>query len=131
MSQVHPPVPPRSAPARLIYRAVGLLAMILALAGLALPVLPTTPFLLVALWAFARGAPDWAGRLRRHPRFGPLIVNWEARRAIPRPAKAAAVLSMSGGWAVVAAGVQSVAASAALAAMMAAVLAYVLSRPSA
>ncbi|MFN4175666.1 YbaN family protein [Phenylobacterium sp.] len=63
-----------------------------------MPLLPTTPFLLVALWAFARGAPDLADKLRAHPKYGPYIRDWEDRRAIPRKAKAASVVMMSASW---------------------------------
>lgn len=116
--------------ARIAYRSLGALAVGLAAAGVVLPGLPTTPFLLVALWAFTRGAPGWAGRLRRHTRFGPLLRNWEARRAIPRSAKAAAVFGVTGSWAVFTGVAHSLAASATLGLMLAGVLAYVVTRPS-
>lgn len=126
------PTPRAMAPlARFAYRSLGALALALAGAGVALPGLPTTPFLLVALWALTRGAPDWAARLRLHPRFGPLISNWEVRRAIPRPAKVAAVLGVTSSWAIFAGAAHSLVASAALGVTLAAVLAYVVTRPSA
>jgi len=77
------------------YRLVGLLATALAIAGLFVPLLPTTVFLLVAAWAFARSSPRLEAWLRSHPRFGPLIHEWEARGAVPRAAKVAAVAGMS------------------------------------
>jgi hypothetical protein len=122
--------PVRSRAARLGYRVLGLGAVALAALGVALPGLPTTPFLLVALWAFTRGAPGWADRLRRHPRFGGALLAWEARRAIPRPAKTAAVLGATGSFAAFAATANSFAASAGLGLVFAAVLAFVLTRPS-
>ena len=115
------PTPRAMAPlARFAYRSLGALALA-----------PATPFLLVALWALTRGAPDWAARLRLHPRFGPLISNWEVRRAIPRPAKVAAVLGVTSSWAIFAGAAHSLVASAALGVTLAAVLAYVVTRPSA
>ena len=130
------PAPPEPSPpvaggaARLAYRAVGILALVFAAAGAALPLLPTVPFLLVALWAFARGAPAWADRLRRHPRFGPPLVAWEARRAIPRPAKAAASVAMTGGWTSLVVLHPDVWLAAGAGAAFAAVMAWILSRPS-
>lgn len=75
-------------------QALGLGASALAVAGVAAPLLPTTPFLLVAVWAFARSSPRLEAWLRGHPRLGPPLTAWEERRAIPRGAKAVAVASL-------------------------------------
>lgn len=75
-------------------RALGLAATTLGMAGVALPIVPTTPFLLVAVWAFARSSPRLEAWLRDHPRLGPPVKAWEGRRAIPRGAKAVAVASL-------------------------------------
>lgn len=55
----------------------------LALAGIFLPLLPTTPFLLTAAWAFYRSSPALYRRLMEHPRLGPYIRNFREHRAIP------------------------------------------------
>ena len=102
----------------------------LAVAGVALPILPTTPFLLVALWAFARGAPGWADRLRADRRFGPMIRDWEERGAIPRRAKVLAVLTMAASLGVLAATHTSLLLLGAVAAIMAGAATFVLTRPS-
>jgi hypothetical protein len=81
----------------LVYRFVGVVCVGLATAGVFLPLMPTTVFLLIALWAFAKGSPEWADRVRRHPRLGPFVRDWEERRAIPRRAKALAVRNPAGG----------------------------------
>lgn len=75
-------------------RALGLAATAMGMAGVALPIVPTTPFLLVAVWAFARSSPRLESWLRDHPRLGPPVKAWEERRAIPRGAKAVAVASL-------------------------------------
>lgn len=80
--------------ARIAYRCFGFLALGLAIAGVVLPGLPATPFALLAVWAFGRGSPEWAARVERHPRLGPLIVNWRERGVVPRSAKILAVASM-------------------------------------
>lgn len=68
--------------------AVGCVATVLALAGAFLPGLPTTPFLLVALWAFARSSDALHRRLHRIPLLSDALVEahrFEERRAV-RPA---------------------------------------------
>lgn len=79
---------------RLMLQALGLGAAALAVAGVALPVLPTTPFVLLSAWAFARSSPRLEAWLRKHPRLGPPLRAWEQRRAIPRGAKAVAAVSL-------------------------------------
>ncbi|MFA9460070.1 YbaN family protein [Thiohalorhabdus methylotrophus] len=62
--------------------------------GVFLPVLPTTPFLLVAAWAFTRSSERAHRWLVTHPRFGPYLEAWWQYRAIPRRGKWIAVLSL-------------------------------------
>lgn len=63
--------------------------------GAVLPLIPTTPFLLVAAFAFARSSPDLHRRLLAHPQFGPIIDNWRRYGAIDRRSKIFAVLMMA------------------------------------
>lgn len=86
-------------PRRWLLRGVGVAASGLAVAGAVLPLLPATPFALVAAWAFARSSPRMQAWLTGHPRLGPALEAWRGRRAIPRPAKAAAVVSLPTSWA--------------------------------
>ncbi|HEY0649350.1 YbaN family protein [Phenylobacterium sp.] len=117
--------------ALLAYRGLGILAVGLAAAGAVLPVLPTTPFLLVALWAFARGAPGWADRLRAHHRFGPMIRDWEERGAIPRRAKVLAVFAMAASLGLLAATSSNVLVVGVVAAVLTGAAAFVVTRSSA
>ena len=80
---------------RTLWLAAGFLALGLGLLGVVLPVLPTTPFLLVAAACFAKSSPRLHGWLLAHPAFGPPIRNWEDNGAISRPAKRLAVGSMA------------------------------------
>ncbi|MBF0323814.1 MAG: YbaN family protein [Alphaproteobacteria bacterium] len=77
--------------------AAGWLCVGLGVAGIFLPVLPTTPFLLLALWAFARSSPRFHHWLLTHRWFGPVLQDWERHRVIPIRAKLLAVAGMSGG----------------------------------
>src|SRR5690606_19550635 len=69
------------------WRSIASLALGLGALGVVLPGLPTTPFLLLAAWAGARGWPHMEQRLLRHPKYGPVIIDWRERRAVPRTAK--------------------------------------------
>lgn len=68
--------------------------------GAFLPVLPTTPFLLLAVACFARSSPKLEAWLLDHPRFGPSLRDWREKGAIPRKAKIAAVVMMSVSYAI-------------------------------
>jgi uncharacterized membrane protein YbaN (DUF454 family) len=80
--------------ARIGWLAVGLVALALGALGIALPLLPTTPFVLVAAFAFAQSSEKLHQWLLEHNVFGPLIENWRAHGAISRRAKIISVVSM-------------------------------------
>jgi uncharacterized membrane protein YbaN (DUF454 family) len=75
---------------RYIWVLVGLAAVAIGAVGLVLPLLPTTPFLLVAAYAFARSSERLDLWLRRHRAFGPLISNWNRDGSIDNKTKRAA-----------------------------------------
>ena len=66
--------------------------------GIFLPVLPTTPFLLVAAWAAPKASPRLDAWLHRHPRFGPVLRAWRDERAIPTRAKWLACSMLLASW---------------------------------
>ncbi len=60
------------------------------------PGLPTTPFMLLALWAFSKSSKRFHAWLYSHPLFGPPIQDWERHRVISLPVKILALLAMVG-----------------------------------
>lgn len=115
---------------RVLWLILGYAATALAIAGVILPLVPATPFLLVAAYAFARSSPRLHAWLISHPQFGPLIDNWNRYGAISPRAKTAAVavmlatLAASWLWGV---GTTILIAQAAI---MAATATFILSRPN-
>ncbi|AOE49253.1 YbaN family protein [Kangiella sediminilitoris] len=83
---------------RLIYKVVALTAVGAGFAGVILPLLPTTPFLLIALWAATKGSPELKGWLMDHRHFGPALKAWHERKAIPVSAKYLACSMMTISW---------------------------------
>lgn len=77
-----------------LYKPLGFIFLLLAAAGIVLPVLPSTPFVLLAAWFFARSSPEWHERLLRSELFGNMIRNWESDRCISLRTKVIALLSM-------------------------------------
>ncbi|HUF56404.1 MAG TPA: YbaN family protein [Thermohalobaculum sp.] len=80
---------------RLIWITAGGAALGLGLLGIALPLLPTVPFLLLAAFCFARGSMRFHDWLVDHPRLGPPIRAWREEGAISPRAKRAALVAMA------------------------------------
>lgn len=79
---------------RAFFICLGFLALAAGLAGIVLPLVPTTPFLLLAAFAFARSSPRLHVWLTEHPRLGPPIAHWREGGCIAPRTKALAVVSM-------------------------------------
>lgn len=80
---------------RLIWKVIGFICLGLALLGTVLPLLPTTPFLLLAAFAFERGSERFHNWLVNHARFGPPIAAWREHGAISAHAKRLALVAMA------------------------------------
>jgi uncharacterized membrane protein YbaN (DUF454 family) len=77
-----------------LYAALGGIFVALGVVGIFLPLLPTTPFLLLASWCFLRGSPAAHRWMHSHPRFGPYLTAYEEGRGIPLRAKVVALVLM-------------------------------------
>lgn len=68
---------------RIVLTALGFVSLGLGILGIFLPVLPTTPLLLLAAWLFLRGNRKMYDWLMNHPRFGNYIRNFTVHKSIP------------------------------------------------
>ena len=75
---------------------LGCAAFVLGVVGIFVPLLPTTPFLLLAAWAFCRSSPRLYDRLLAHPCLGAYVRNFREYRAIPLRAKVVSIALMWG-----------------------------------
>lgn len=80
---------------RVLWACLGILALMFGVIGIALPLLPTVPFLLLAAFFFARSSERLHKWLITHPRFGPPIEDWNRSGAISRRAKLLATVSVA------------------------------------
>ncbi|WP_286036668.1 YbaN family protein [Vibrio sp. SCSIO 43135] len=72
---------------RIALNIVGGLSLLLGIIGIVLPLLPTTPFILLASACFMRSSPRFHSWLHHHATFGPIIANWEQNRAVTKQVK--------------------------------------------
>lgn len=77
-----------------LWRTIAIVALTLGVIGIALPIMPTVPFLLVAAWAGSKAWPSLENWLLNHRLYGGHIRNWRTHGAVPRYAKVGAILMM-------------------------------------
>ena len=82
---------------RLLYRILGFVAVGLGAIGAVLPIMPTVPFLLLAVYFFARSSPELEEKILDHPHWGPQVRDWRERKAISRTSKTIAIGAMATG----------------------------------
>lgn len=85
----------RSPWVRAFFLAAGSLFLALGLAGIFLPLLPTTPFVLLAAACYARGSRRFYDWLLANRTFGPIILEWRRHRSVPYRTKVTAIVLMS------------------------------------
>jgi len=67
---------------RVFFLVSGFVSLGLAILGIFLPVLPTTPFLLLSAYCFSRSSKKWHQWLLKHKHFGKIIRNYNERRGV-------------------------------------------------
>lgn len=115
--------------ARWAWALLAYAAVALAIAGIFVPGLPTTPFVLLAAWAAARGSERLHRWIVRHPQLGPILADWRDQRAIATSSKLAAVGLLAVSWTLMLLRGLAPWLLAALGALFLSLAAFVVSRP--
>jgi uncharacterized protein len=121
----------KDVPQRMLWMTIGLLATVCGIVGTILPLVPTTPFLLLAAYAFARSSAGLHAWLVTHPRLGPPIRHWNNHGAISGRVKIATMIVMAASMAISAAAGVRLALILLQATALAAAAGLILSRPTA
>ncbi len=83
-----------------IFSGIGFSAAAFGIIGAFVPLMPTTCFLIVAVWAFSKSNPIVAKRILSHPQFGPTLNNWMTYKSIDRKTKCTISLSIVIGFSI-------------------------------
>ena len=84
--------PDRSRPVRLVFAVIGTVALAIGVLGIILPVLPTTPFLLLAAACYARASTRLYGWLLGQSALGPIITRWRESGSLAPGVKVRAIV---------------------------------------
>ena len=76
---------------QIAYLCLGWFALIMGVIGIFLPLLPTTPLILLAAWCFSRSSRRFHLWLTQHRFFGPILRDWQSDRGIPRKSRNRAI----------------------------------------
>ena len=77
---------------KILYQVGGSISIGLAMTGLFLPVLPTTPFVLLAIFLFGKSQPEKIQEIMQHPKLGPFVQDYLVPQGIPLKSKIKALL---------------------------------------
>ena len=86
--------------AEYFYFISGVFMTTFGIIGLFLPLMPTTCFLIGAVWAFSKSRPEFSQRIIEHPHFGPTVENWIKYKTIQRQTKRTINLSIVFGFSI-------------------------------
>lgn len=79
---------------RVVLVILGTAFVVIGVIGIFLPILPTTPFMLLAAWCYAKSSRRFYNWIMNNQVFGPIIREWRQHRSIPRRAKRTAMILM-------------------------------------
>ena len=79
---------------RIVLIALGCLCVGFGFIGIFVPGIPTTIFLIIALWAFSKSSKKLRNWLLHHKKFGPILHNWQEHKVVPYKAKILMVVLM-------------------------------------
>ena len=115
---------------KVLLLTLGWICVGLGFIGIFVPGLPTTIFLIIALWAFTKSSKRLRNWLLNHKRFGPILRNWQEHRVVPIRAKILMVILQISVVIIVQYTFDNLIISFGLAVILILVASYVLSLPS-
>ena len=115
---------------RIILISLGWLCVGFGFVGIFVPGVPTTIFLIIALWAFTKSSEKLRHWLLNHKRFGPILNNWQEHKVVPRRAKILMVILMSSAVVLFHYSLQNLYLTIGLVIILVSVAIYVISLPS-
>ncbi|MBC7714767.1 MAG: YbaN family protein [Rhizobacter sp.] len=80
---------------KITYLILGHISLVLGIIGAFLPILPTTPFLLLAAFFYSQSSPKLHGWIINHKYFGPPLQDWQKRGVIGMKAKILATVMIA------------------------------------
>jgi uncharacterized membrane protein YbaN (DUF454 family) len=81
-----------SEPKRFLYILIGIISLFLGILGIFLPIIPTTPLVLLAAWCFYKSSPRFHNWLVEHPYFGPIVEEYSDGEGIRKESKIKAII---------------------------------------
>ncbi len=115
---------------KIIYNTIGSVALMLGLLGALLPLLPTTCFILLASWAFAKSSPTFHNWMYYRSPFAKSIQNWDQNKIIPNRVKIIASLSILASFTFSVIYIENIYVLIALGLILIAVLMFIISKPA-
>ena len=115
---------------KFIYNSTGTISLGLGILGVFLPLLPSTCFILLAAWAFAKSSPTFHAWLTCNSPFAKSIQDWQQHRVIPIKVKGIAAVSMTASFLLTAMLVENFYVLGSIGLGMLALLLFLFSKPS-